>query len=66
MGFEIILIKVDDLEKKHKEDYLMIWYEKERNNILTSSWKAYVKNLEIELTIDILNKWIWDEKWNIF
>ena len=35
LGFEIILIKVDDLEKKSKENYLMIWYGKERKNVLT-------------------------------
>ena len=34
---KIILIKVDDLEKKSKDDYLMIWYGKERKKVLTSS-----------------------------
>ena len=37
LGFEIVVIKVDDLEKKSNKDYLMIWYGKERKKVLTLS-----------------------------
>ena len=42
----------------------MIWYGKEGKNVLTSSWKAHVKNLEIKSMVDLLNEWIWKEKGN--
>ena len=50
--FEIVLIKVDDLEKKFKEDYFMIWYGKERKDVLISNWKAHVRNLDRESVMD--------------
>ena len=58
-------MKVSNLGKKKVQgDHIMIWYRKEKNNVLTFSWKAHVRNLETESKMDLLNQWMWKEKEN--
>ena len=49
LGFDIVLMKVDELKKKSKKDYLLIWYGKERKKerkkeCFDIGWKAHIRS----------------------